>query len=249
MNNVQLVSGGINYVVGDILTLTGGTFTTAATVEVLEVDAGTGEITSIGMATGGAGYTDKSDPPTGFSGGSGSGASLAFANSISDFDVTTAEIFITRGPHILAFNTSLNDKEFIFSDADDPDTWVTASDNLAGALTIRELKSPIRAAVPLGQSIAVYGDDQMFLVSYLANDLVFGYRPALNGIGAVSKHAVVAVGRRNFGLARQGFYVTDGAQFEYIDVPIRKWFRDNVIGSQLSKAIAFHDEKNNNVRW
>ena len=138
----------------------------------------------------------------------------------------------------------------IWCDADDPDTWVTASDNLAGALQLRELKSGIKAAQPLGARIAVYGDDQMFLLSYLGNQLVFGYQPALNGIGAVSKNAVVAVGARNMGLSQQGFFVTDGATFQYIDDPAaRRWFQENAAAGQLSKTIAFHDEENNQVRW
>lgn len=244
VNNAQLVTPGTGYAVDDILTATGGDGS-GASVRVLEVDV-SGVILRIGLESGGTGYTT---PPTGVSGGSGSGADVSFNNSLTDLDLSRIDIFIVRGPHVLGFGTSFDDKEFVFADADSVDVWQTASDNLAGQQPIRELKSPIRAAVPLGQAIAVYGDDQLFLVNYLANDLVFGYRPALNGIGAVSKRAVVPVGRRNFGLSRQGFFVTDGAQFQYIDIQIRKWFRENALSSQLSKTIGFHDEKNNNVRW
>lgn len=239
---VGLVSAGAGYAVNDILTLTGGDGT-GATARVLSV-GGAGDILEVGIEDGGTSYTT---PPTGFTGGTGTGASLSFR--ITDLDVQSIEIFVVRGPHILGFNTSLNDREFIWCDADDPYTWLTAPNNLAGALTIRELESPIRAAVSLGSRIAVYGDDQMFLVNYLGNELVFGYQPAINGVGAVSKKAVVAVGPRNFGLSRQGFFATDGAGFQYIDQPIRYWFRNNIAQSQISKCAAFHDEKNNNVRW
>lgn len=232
---------GAGYVVGDTLTITGGDGS-GATAEVISV-AGSGEITGVAMTAGGAGYTTV---PTGASGGTGSGATFTF--SVGGIDVNTVEIFLARGPHVLGFNTSNSGREFIFSDVDDVDTWVSVPGNLAGALEIRELKSDIRAAVPLGPRIAVYGDDQMFLVNYLANDTVFGYQPALNGIGAVSKHAVVAVGPRNFGLSQQGFFMTDGASYQYIDTPIRKWFQSLGQG-QFSKAFGYHDEATDCVRW
>ena len=106
------------------------------------------------------------------------------------------------------------------------------------------------AAVPLSKRIAVYGKAQMFLGNYLSNDLVYGYQPALNGIGSVSKNAVVSVGRRNFGLSSQGFFVTDGASFEYIDDPaMRHWFQDNINQDQYAKVIGYHDEEDSQVLW
>lgn len=241
VTGISITNAGTGYVVGDSLTLTGGDGT-GATAEVYAVD-GAGGITSVAVTSAGSSYTT---PPTGFTGGTGTTAAFTF--SVCDMDVESVDIFIVRGPHILGFNTSNNGREFIFTDADDVDSWVTTAENLAGALQIRELTSDIKAAVPLGSRIAVYGDDQMFLVNYLGNELVFGYQPALNGIGAVSKKSVVAVGPRNYGLSQQGFFVTDGAQFEYIDEDIRYWFRA-VASTQLGKCTAYHDESNNVVVW
>lgn len=235
-------TAGTGYVVGDTLTLTGGTGT-GATAEVLEID-GSGGVVRAGMTSGGIGYTTA---PTGFTGGTGTSAVFTF--TVSDLDVATIKIFTKRGPHILGFNTSASAREFVWCDADDPDTWVTASTNLAGALEIRELESQINAVAPLGQRLAVYGTNQMFLVNYLGNELVFGYQPALSGIGAVSPRAVVAVGPRNYGLSKQGFFVTDGATSQYIDRPIRSWFEANAAAGQLSKAIAVHDEEHQQIRW
>jgi len=243
VTGLTITNPGSGYVVGDTLTMTGGTGS-GATAEVIEIGPG-GAIERVTMTNSGN-YTSA---PTGFT-TSGSGSGAAFDYQLCDMDVDSVKIFVNRGPHILGFNTSNSDREFIWCDADDPDTWVTAADNLAGALTIRELSSEIKAAVPMGSRIAVYGDDQMFLVTYLGNELVFGYQPALNGVGSVSSKAVVAVGLRNFGLSQQGFFVTDGSSYEYIDNPdVRRWFFDNVATGQTSKAHAFHDEENTQVRW
>lgn len=169
---------------------------------------------------------------------------------VGGLDVGTIEVFQKFGPHVLGFHTDVSDKEFVWCDADDVDTWVAAPDNLAGQLEIRELNTAIRAAVPLAGRIAVYGEDQMFLVSYLANDLVFGYQPALDGIGAVSKQAIVPMGRFNYGLSQQGFFQTDGSTFRYIDEPaMRTWFLKNVSQGQLAKTSGWHDEENSQIRW
>jgi len=165
-------------------------------------------------------------------------------------DVDKVRIFAKMGPHVLGFNTDCSDREFIWCDADNLDQWVAAADNLAGQLQIREFSTEIKAVVPLGQRLAVYGDEQMALVNYLSNDLVFGYKMALNGIGAVSQNAVVAVGRKNYGLSSQGFFMTDGAGFDYIDDPaMAKWWRENRNPDQLSKTVAYHFEDTNQVKW
>ena len=243
VTGVFITSPGTGYVVGDTITLTGGDGT-GATAEVMAV-GGSGEVTEIGMSDSGSGYTTV---PTGVSGGTGSALACSF--TVCDMDVSTVSIFKKFGPHIIGFNTSTSGKEFIWCDADDPDTWVAASDNLAGQLEIRELETGIQAVCQLGSRLAVYGEDQLFLVSYLANDLVFGYQAALSGIGAVSKKAVVSVGRQNYGLSQQGFFATDGTGFEYIDEPaIRDYFTDNANRAQLSKTCAYHDEDNTQIRW
>ena len=69
-------------------------------------------------------------------------------------------------------------------------------------------------------------------------------------IGAVSKNAVVPVGRRNYGWSQQGFFVTDGVDFKYIDDPqVRKFIKDNVSTAHIGKVNGYHDEQNNQIRW
>jgi hypothetical protein len=175
------------------------------------------------------------------------GTSFAALNVESQF--TTAEIFIFRGPHLLAFNTSVNDKGFLWSDTDNPEVWLPTASNAAGDLVIREAQSEIMAAVPLGQNIAVYTKEDSYIVSYVGSPNYFGYRPGATGIGALSKHSVVSVGRQNFGWGRQGIWVSDGVGAKYIDAPVREYLSDNVNFTQGSKICSFHDEENKAVKW
>lgn len=162
---------------------------------------------------------------------------------------TTAEIFIARGPHILALNTSVNDKGFLWCDTDDVEDWVPTSSNAAGDLVIREASSEIMAAAHLGESVMAYTKEDSFRISYIGSPNYFGYKPAATGIGAVSKHSVISVGRQNFGWGREGIWVTDGVTSKYIDAPVRDYLNENVNFSQISKVCGYHDEENKSVKW
>jgi hypothetical protein len=175
---------------------------------------------------------------------------VSFADITPTPPFTTAEIMLNRGPHILAFNLSTSKKDFAWSDEDDPELWAAATTNAAGSLQIRELDTEIVAAVPIGDGIAVYGRNQMFIVSYLGAPLYFGYRPAVRGVGAVSKTSVVANGSLNYGLSRQGFWETNGVSFKYIDdAKIRDWAQNNINWEHASKINSFHDVQNTSIVW
>jgi hypothetical protein len=169
---------------------------------------------------------------------------------VANLVITTAEIFVRLGPHLLAFNTSTGKGHFAWCDADDPEEWTASAENSAGSLNIRDIDSEIVCAVPLADRVAVYSKERMYLVTYVGTPLYFGYQAALSGIGAVSKRSVVAVDRLNFGLSRQGFFMTDGSRFEWIDDPaIRTWFQDRVNWSQRSKISGYHDEAATQIIW
>lgn len=161
-----------------------------------------------------------------------------------------AEILMKRGPHVLAINTSNGYNWVEWCSQDDVRDWEVTPENSAGSLVLRDLESPIIAACELGDRIALYGSDSMHIISYIGAPSYFGWVPALNGIGAVSKHSVVAVGRRNFGFGRQGFWMTDGVNMKYIDDPaMRAFVQNNVNWDQISKVCGYHNEDTSEVRW
>lgn len=168
----------------------------------------------------------------------------------SPLPFTTAEIVLARGPHALVLNTSNGFNWVEWSDEDDVEDWTPVAENAAGNLVIRELDSPIVAAVPLGEAIAVYGREQMFLLRYLGAPFYFGYTPVLSGFGPVSKAAVVTVGRRNYGFGRGGLWVTDGAQYEELGRnSVHEYLQQNVNWTQAGKVVGYHDEEFNRVVW
>lgn len=170
------------------------------------------------------------------------------SSTLAGTTFTTAEIFVKRGPHVLAFNTNNGSLEGAISyewcDEDDPETWTPSALNAAGNQQIRDLDGPIKAAVNFGQYIAVLGKDSSYIVDYTGAPFYFPYRPMLRGIGAVGKMAVVEANRLLYGVSKSGIWRTDGVSYQYIDTPaIREYLRDTASTSQTSKTVAWHDDE------
>jgi hypothetical protein len=243
-------TGGAGYSVDDTLTTTvspiGGNGLTAT---VTEVDSGV--ITAFEVTDFGSGYSNG-DVIT-FSGGTTPATATLTVPQI-DFD--TLECFHRQGPHMLAFNYSKGDIDystsFAWCSADDLDTWTAAATNTAGSLLIREAETPIRCVAQLGNGLAVYTETQMFIVNYVGQPNIFGYKVALEGsIGAVSPNSVISVGRMNYGVSRDGFFATDGASVRMIgrESGMNQYFRDNVAMSELAQVYGFENSKENEVVW
>jgi len=243
-------TGGAGYSVDDTLTTTvspaGGSGLTAT---VTEVDSGA--ITAFEVTDFGSGYSNG-DVIT-FSGGTTPATATLTVPQI-DFD--TLECFHRQGPHMLAFNYSKGDIDystsFAWCSADDLDTWTAAATNTAGSLLIREAETAIRCVAQLGNGLAVYTETQMFIVNYVGQPNIFGYKVALeNGVGAVSPNSVISVGRMNYGVSRDGFFATDGASVRMIgrESGMNQYFRDNVAMSELAQIYGFENSKENEVVW
>jgi hypothetical protein len=95
LQSATIINGGTGYSVNDKLTLTGGTFSTAAILNVDTIDGGV--ITSVSIDNPGAGYTDNPTVPTAHTGGTGSSATFngTFRGSFSYTYTYTTDINIT----------------------------------------------------------------------------------------------------------------------------------------------------------
>lgn len=130
-----------------------------------------------------------------------------------------------------------------WSDSGNIEEWTATAENSAGALSIDDFDTRIRAACYLGSSIAVFAEDQMALVNYISAPFYFGQRFALDGVGAVGKMAVATDGRQVFGVGRGGVWWTDGNSYRYIDEGyLHDYLQDGVNWAQASKIVAARND-------
>lgn len=156
---------------------------------------------------------------------------------------TWAQLVKKMGPYLLALNTSNGTKLIEWSDEDNPESWTPAAGSAAGNLPLRDLESDIVAAEWLGSMLAVYGTDSASGLSLVGGDLIFASRKLLRGIGAVGKHAVVAVGQLNYGFGQRSLWVTDGNEYKHLDNPeIHETVWEDMNQEQISKAVVWYDK-------
>lgn len=171
----------------------------------------------------------------------GTGGSGKFADWTTTW--TTAEILLTRGPHILALNTNAHPGGWEWCSADNPDVWVPSSTNSAGFLDIREIDGAIvSGCMAMGEIIAA-GKNQLYRIAYTGAPFFFGYTSlGLDGVGAVGKMAMVGTNRMVYGMSESGIWATDGVTSRYIDEePIRTFINDRIDATQKSKVCFAYD--------
>lgn len=247
VSGAVITNPGSGFFVGYSSNFSGGQGSNLVT-EVTKIDSSTGAA-RIKITNFGSGY-NNGDVLTSASGG------MQITLTVSDCPFTKVTAIDKSGPHILAINYNKANSEHPYDvawcDTDNPDTWIAASANAAGSLTLREASSPLKAIVPLGDAKAIYTEDQMFILQYTGAPYYFGYKTAFSsGAGAVSPRSVVAVDSTNYGLSRRGLFVTDGSSVETIgdSEGINKYIRDNIAESEYAQVVAYHNKLNSEVIW
>lgn len=122
----------------------------------------------------------------------------------------------------------------------------------ARRLQFRNLESPILAVKPLGAGgIGVYTKDTCRLVDYKGAPLWFGEKKeVLDGIGAVGPNSIIPAGFKNYGLSRNGIFITDGTQFNYVDTPPFHGYLESFLDwDRSAEVFGFHNEAYQEVVW
>lgn len=148
--------------------------------------------------------------------------------------------------HLLGFR----DTTLYWPSKDTFDDWTPTAENSAGDLFVRDADSKFRSCQPLGQAYGLYTADSLFALTYGGSVAGFGAVLAINGIGALSDPSVVPVGRKNYGVCRKGFFVTDGIDFKYVDGPaVNEYFQATIDWTKSRLTVGFHDEVRKCVTW
>lgn len=148
---------------------------------------------------------------------------------LSGVTFTYAKILHRWGPYLFAMNTSNGGNWIEWCSDDNIEDWTPTASNSAGNYELRDLDSDIRSAAALGSNIAIYSGKTMQMCTYVGGTYVFSTLPAIDGIGAVSREAVVSAARKNFGISLDGLWATDGVNVSYVDnYDISKWIREHV---------------------
>ena len=142
-------------------------------------------------------------------------------------------------------------ERLVWPDVRDPTDFSRQRSKTAGQLFFRDLGSNLLCLRPCGQGVAVYSRDAMRMVGYAGAGVWFGEKgEPVNGIGAISSRSVVEAGFKNYGLNRNGFFITDGTSFQYIDTPAFHGYLENRLDwSRSDQVFGWHNEKFQEIMW
>lgn len=168
---------------------------------------------------------------------------------VQDINGPAAKLIAKLSHHILfADETTLS-----WPDVKDTRRWPVegAMDSTARRLVFRNLESPLLAIKPLGSGLGVYTKDNLRLVEYKGAPLWFGEKKeVLDGIGAVGPNSIISAGFKNYGLSRNGIFITDGTQFQYVDTPLFHGFlEEHLDWTRAEEVFGFHNEAFHEVVW
>jgi len=185
---------------------------------------------------------------------SGSGAFRYLTGTTNNF--ATAEVVRVLGSHVLFFGT-VTRHTFSWSDQDVFDSYTPEANNAAGNLTIYPLKGRFSAVEHLGNDLAVYSQNQQFIVFYQGPPFYFGWRKGADEIGAYSKASVIPVGNQHFGWGINGIWMSDGLTAKFIDghdqlvgeQSVKDFINKYVNKRHTGKIHGFHDSARDCVAW
>lgn len=163
---------------------------------------------------------------------------------------TDVVALLKRANQLFALGTDNTNKEVAWSHADNIENWTAEASTLAGALTLEDLDTGIRAGSKLSGNIAVYAEDQMGLLFFVGAPFYFGGKVELDGIGAVGKMAVCSEGPLNYGMGRNGCWQTDGRSYRYIDNGVLSgYLQETVNWDQAGKCLVFRNDVNRCIEF
>jgi hypothetical protein len=124
---------------------------------------------------------------------------------------------------------------------DNVEDWALGSlSSEAGELPIRDTDSALIAAIEYGEHVAMFTENRMFIVSFIGAPLWIASNRVLTGVGCFSKHCVTQYESLLYGFGPQGFWVTDGGRFEYLDIPsLRDYIFKDFNYVQSSKCVVW----------
>lgn len=154
--------------------------------------------------------------------------------------------------NMLIFFGSANDEQVAtWSNVSAPESFDPAvAGTFAGQLPLRDADSDIVAAWPLAGDMLIYTTDSCIRMEYVGLPNVWGFDPALPGIGAVSDASVIPVMRMHYGMGRDGFWQTDGVTYKYIGRPdVQTFWEATIDRTKLADVVGFHYKLRNTVVW
>ena len=152
--------------------------------------------------------------------------------------------------HIFACNISAVGGSFPntvrWSNATEPGTvpgeWTPTAENDAGSVTLSDMAGGIFCAVPLGDSLFIYGRTDTYQATYVGGQNVFSFRKVNSANGALSPRSVCDIGGAHLVVTDGDIIISNGTSSKSIgESRVKEWLFDQMNTSEFLQVFCVYN--------
>lgn len=163
----------------------------------------------------------------------------------------TAKRCARIGDFLVLGNLSTDPAGIAWSAFNSPATsWAPSRLTQAGSAALDPDRGQVQRVVGLGRSGLVFQERSVSRMTYVGPPTVWRLDEVARDRGAVAPFSVVTLGFLTYFLDKDGFFVTNGAEFAPIGSSrVNRWFFDNVAQADIARTQAAVDFQNECIVW
>lgn len=156
-----------------------------------------------------------------------------------------AKIIVVSNGFVLAFNIEGTPDGWACSALYDHITWVPNAAKQSANGRLLDSMGEIVAALPLGDGVAVYKKNVVYLATYVgapSQNIIWAFERVSREAGALSSTSVADIGGKHFVVGQNDFWIFDGSRPYRLEAPVKEWFFRRLNKKKADLVVCFFDE-------
>lgn len=158
-----------------------------------------------------------------------------------------SSLVVTNEGFLMLLGAGGNPRLVQWSDQRDDTVWTPSLTNQAGQFPLKT-NGRLMCGRVINAGILIFTDVDVFLCTYLANTLVYGFEPAGTECGIISRQAVVVLTTLAYWMGRNAFYCYNGF-VTAVPCDVADAVFSNINQLQISKIYAVHNAAFGEITW
>lgn len=156
-----------------------------------------------------------------------------------------AKLVVVSNGFVLAFSIEGNPDGWACSALYDHLTWVPNAAKQSANGRLIDSMGEIVAALPLGDGVAVYKKNVVYLATYVgapSQNIIWAFERVSKEAGALSSTSVADIGGKHFIVGQNDFFIFDGSRPYRLEAPVKEWFFRRLHKKKVDSVVCFFDE-------
>lgn len=174
-------------------------------------------------------------------------ANPAAAAALANAPTGCCGVVVTPERFVVALGVSGDDRRVQWSDQENPTVWSPLSTNQAGDFTL-STPGALMAGRRGERETLLWTDADLWRMSFIGGEFVYGFTRAGTNCGAASRHAMAVADGRAYWMGQQGFFQYDGF-VKPIPCEVSDYVFNGMNQKQISKVCCYLRSQFGEVTW